>query len=113
MGTRPEKALSVRHSPALVVHGGAWSIPPEEQEAHRAGCAAAAARGRDVLLLGGSALDAVEAAILMLEDDPTFDAGTGSVCRIVRLMGLVVLVQADDLPWPSWWLSKSDRDHTP
>lgn len=43
------------------------------------GCAAAAARGRDVLLRGGSALDAVEAAILVLEDDPTFDAGTGSV----------------------------------
>lgn len=79
MGTRPAKTLSVRHSPALVVHGGAWSIPPEEQEAHRAGCAAAAARGRDVLLRGGSALDAVETAILILEDDPTFDAGTGSV----------------------------------
>ncbi len=51
----------------------------EEREAHRAGCAAACARGRDVLLRGGSALDAVEAAILTLEDDPAFDAGTGSV----------------------------------
>jgi len=79
MGTRPDKPHSARHSPALVVHGGAWSIPPGEQEAHRAGCAAAAARGRDVLLKGGSALDAVEAAILAMEDDPTFDAGTGSV----------------------------------
>jgi beta-aspartyl-peptidase (threonine type) len=69
----------VSHSPALVVHGGAWSIPAEEREAHRAGCAAAAAKGRDVLLRGGSALDAVEAAILVLEDDPAFDAGTGSV----------------------------------
>jgi L-asparaginase / beta-aspartyl-peptidase len=78
MGTRPEKAPK-RPSPALVVHGGAWSIPPGEREPHRAGCAAAAARGRDVLLRGGSALDAVEAALLLLEDDPTFDAGTGSV----------------------------------
>ncbi len=67
------------HLPALVVHGGAWSIPAAEREAHRAGCAAAAERGRDILLGGGSALDAVEAAILVLEDDPTFDAGTGSV----------------------------------
>jgi L-asparaginase / beta-aspartyl-peptidase len=73
------KALRVSHSPALVVHGGAWSIPAEEREAHQAGCAAAAERGRDVLLCGGSALDAVEAAILVLEDDSTFDAGTGSV----------------------------------
>jgi L-asparaginase / beta-aspartyl-peptidase len=79
MGTRRERALSVGHPSALVVHGGAWSIPPEQREAHRVGCAAAAARGRDVLLRGGSALDAVEAAILLLEDDPTFDAGTGSV----------------------------------
>ncbi|MGO8970421.1 MAG: isoaspartyl peptidase/L-asparaginase family protein [Myxococcaceae bacterium] len=66
-------------SPALVVHGGAWSIPAERRPAHRAGCAAAAERGRDVLLRGGSALDAVEAAIVVMEDDPTFDAGTGSV----------------------------------
>jgi L-asparaginase / beta-aspartyl-peptidase len=67
------------HSPALVVHGGAWSIPKGEREAHRAGCAAAAEVGRDVLLRGGSALDAVEAAIRLLEDNPAFDAGTGSV----------------------------------
>jgi L-asparaginase / beta-aspartyl-peptidase len=66
-------------NPALVVHGGAWSIPAREREAHRAGCAAAAERGRDVLLRGGSALDAVEAALLVMEDDATFDAGTGSV----------------------------------
>ncbi len=39
----------------------------------------AAERGRDVLQRGGSALDAVEAAIRVMEDDPTFDAGTGSV----------------------------------
>lgn len=63
----------------MVVHGGAWNIPVEQREAHRAGCVAAAERGRDVLLRGGCALDAVEAAILVMEDDPTFDAGTGSV----------------------------------
>jgi len=73
------QAARARLSPALVVHGGAWSIPVEQREAHRAGCATAAERGRDVLLRGGSALDAVEAAILVMEDDPTFDAGTGSV----------------------------------
>src|SRR5215472_8680153 len=64
---------------AIVVHGGAWSIPPEAQGAHAAGCLAAAERGFAVLASGGSALDAVVAAVELLEDDPTFDAGRGSV----------------------------------
>lgn len=64
---------------AIVVHGGAWSIPLESRAEHRAGCLAAAERGFDVLAGGGSALDAVVAAIELLEDDPTFDAGRGSV----------------------------------
>ena len=64
---------------AIVVHGGAWSIPPEAREAHAAGCLAAAERGFAVLASGGSALDAVVAAVELLEDDPTFDAGRGSV----------------------------------
>src|SRR5512142_1503196 len=64
---------------AIVVHGGAWSIPPEARAAHRAGCRAAAERGVSVLSAGGSALDAVVEAIELLEDDPTFDAGRGSV----------------------------------
>jgi beta-aspartyl-peptidase (threonine type) len=65
--------------PAIVVHGGAWSIPPEYREAHRVGCEAAAALGWAVLAGGGTALDAVEAAIRAMEDDPTFNAGTGAV----------------------------------
>src|SRR5215468_253488 len=64
---------------AIVVHGGAWSIPPGARAAHRAGCLAAAERGFSVLEAGGSAVDAVVAAIELLEDDPTFDAGRGSV----------------------------------
>lgn len=64
---------------AIVVHGGAWSIPPEAREAHATGCLAAAERGFAVLASGGSALDAVVAAVELLEDDPTFDAGRGSV----------------------------------
>src|SRR5215468_3667328 len=64
---------------AIVVHGGAWSIPPGAREAHRAGCLSAAERGFAVLSAGGSALDAVVAAVELLEDDSTFDAGRGSV----------------------------------
>ena len=63
---------------AIAVHGGAFDIPPEEREAHRLGCRRALEIGRDVLLGGGSALDAVEAAVRSLEDDGTFDAGRGS-----------------------------------
>src|SRR5262249_14702581 len=64
---------------AIVVHGGAWSIPEEARAFHRAGCLAAAERGFAVLEAGGSALDAVVAAIEILEDDPPFDAGPGAV----------------------------------
>jgi beta-aspartyl-peptidase (threonine type) len=64
--------------PAIVVHGGSWHIPEEEHEAHKAGCYHAAKVGFDILNRGGPALEAVEAAIVILEDDPAFDAGTGS-----------------------------------
>ena len=64
---------------AIMVHGGARSIPAAAAEANRAGCLAAAAAGQAVLERGGSALDAVEAAVRVLESDPTFNAGYGSV----------------------------------
>ena len=64
---------------ALVVHGGAGVTPPERFEDARHGCGRAARVGWRVLLAGGSALDAVQAAIVALEDDPTFNAGTGAV----------------------------------
>lgn len=62
---------------ALVVHGGAWYIPPRLEEAFREGCRRAAQTGRDILQAGGAALDAVEAAVRVLEEDPTFNAGRG------------------------------------
>ena len=64
--------------PSLIVHGGAWDIPNEAVEDCRAGCHASLVAGWEVLQRGGTALDAVEAAIVVLEDDPTFDAGIGS-----------------------------------
>src|ERR1700752_4395020 len=66
------------HAPTLLVHGGAWAIPSSEQPAHEAGVRTALETGYAVLSRGGSALDAVEAAVIVLEDDPTFDAGFGS-----------------------------------
>lgn len=64
---------------ALIVHGGAWDIPDDEVAEHQAGCRAALRVGWRVLEQGGSALDAVEAAVRVLEDAPIFDAGVGSV----------------------------------
>lgn len=65
-------------APSLIVHGGAWDIPPEEWRPHREGCERALAIGLAILEAGGAALDAVEGAVRHLEDDPTFDAGRGS-----------------------------------
>lgn len=66
--------------PALIVHGGAGSI--KDPEGHRAGVIRAAEAGFAVLDQGGSALDAVLAAVRVLEDDPVFNAGTGSVLTL-------------------------------
>ncbi len=65
--------------PTIIVHGGAWDIPDDQVAPHIAGCRAAAERGREVLMNGGSALDAVEESVVIMEDDPIFDAGRGSV----------------------------------
>ncbi|MSP15902.1 MAG: hypothetical protein EXR73_04700, partial [Myxococcales bacterium] len=64
--------------PAIVVHGGAGTVSDEHVAASLVGCAAAARVGLAVLLGGGSALDAVQAATRVLEDDPQFNAGVGS-----------------------------------
>jgi len=63
---------------AIIVHGGAWDIPPALHADHAAGCRAAAETGWAILAAGGSALAAVEAAVRVMEDDPVFDAGRGS-----------------------------------
>jgi beta-aspartyl-peptidase (threonine type) len=65
-------------NPVLVVHGGAWAIPDDMVEAHLNGVRNAAAAGWRVLERGGSALDAVEETVVVMEDDETFDAGRGS-----------------------------------
>ena len=64
--------------PVLVVHGGAWAMPDDMVEAHIRGVNNALAAGWRVLERGGSALDAVEESVVIMEDDDTFDAGRGS-----------------------------------
>jgi len=66
------------NNPILLVHGGAWAIPGNMVEAHLIGVRNAIAAGWRVLEKGGTALDAVEEAVVVMEDDETFDAGRGS-----------------------------------
>ena len=66
------------HLPVLVIHGGAWAIPDDMVEAHLHGVRAAMAAGWKVLERGGAALDAVENAVIVMEEDEAFDAGRGS-----------------------------------
>jgi beta-aspartyl-peptidase (threonine type) len=72
------EAVSFKVSPVLIVHGGAWAIPDDMVEAHRQGVANALAKGYAQLEKGGTSVDAVEAAVAVLEDDEAFDAGRGS-----------------------------------
>jgi L-asparaginase / beta-aspartyl-peptidase len=64
--------------PRIIVHGGAWDIPEDLWDAHRNGCSNAALEGFSALQKGASAVAAVELAVRVMEDDPTFDAGRGS-----------------------------------
>ena len=65
-------------TPAIIVHGGAGPIKDDSLPARLEGCKAAAVAGWSILQAGGAALDAVEAAVVVLEDNPLFTAGTGS-----------------------------------
>ncbi|MCI0548698.1 MAG: isoaspartyl peptidase/L-asparaginase, partial [Candidatus Rokubacteria bacterium] len=65
--------------PAIIVHGGAGADPAEGRDELREGMAGAVEAGWAALSRGASALDAVEAAVRVLEDHPRFNAGRGSV----------------------------------
>ncbi|BAS54814.1 isoaspartyl peptidase/L-asparaginase family protein [Leptolyngbya boryana CZ1] len=64
--------------PVIIVHGGAKTISENDVAANQAGCRAAIEAGWAVLIQGGSAAGAVEAAIRVLESDQTFNAGFGA-----------------------------------
>jgi beta-aspartyl-peptidase (threonine type) len=68
----------MKMQPVLLIHGGAWAMPDDAVAAHEDGIAHALAAGYTLLEQGASAVDAVEAAVAVMEDDETFDAGRGS-----------------------------------
>lgn len=63
---------------ALIVHGGAKPYKPEEDQANRDGVRQALEAGRAILAAGGSAIDAAEASVRMLEELPVFNAARGA-----------------------------------
>jgi L-asparaginase / beta-aspartyl-peptidase len=83
-GAAPPPAPPPPPAIALAIHGGAGVIErakmtPEKAASYRAGLAAALDTGYAILERGGSSLDAVSAAVRMMEDDPQFNAGRGAV----------------------------------
>jgi beta-aspartyl-peptidase (threonine type) len=79
-----QENISQKHNYGIVIHGGAGSIvpgryTPEEEEEYRIKLNKALDAGFKILEENGSSLDAVEAAIKILEDSPLFNAGKGSV----------------------------------
>jgi beta-aspartyl-peptidase (threonine type) len=67
---------------ALIVHGGCGRVESDSLPERQKGCRAAAQAGWRILAAGGDALDAVEVAIVVLEENPLFNAGRGSVLNI-------------------------------
>lgn len=63
---------------SLVVHGGSGNILDRLESMHRSGCQKAVELGASILKEGGTALDAVCAAVRELEDDPVFNSGVGA-----------------------------------
>jgi beta-aspartyl-peptidase (threonine type) len=73
-----DQLLDQRGGPAVAVHGGAGTRIDVDPAPYFDGTRRAAEAGLRVLLQGGSALDAAQAAAVVLEDDPNFNAGTGA-----------------------------------
>jgi len=73
-----DRLLDEAGGAAVLVHGGAGTPPEADPARYFEGTRRAAEAGLRVLLQGGSALDAAQAAAVVLEDDPSFNAGTGA-----------------------------------
>ncbi|KAM9477905.1 isoaspartyl peptidase/L-asparaginase isoform 1-T2 [Clarias gariepinus] len=68
--------------PVVVAHGGAGHIPKDRAESASAGVREATRKGYAILKSGGSAVDAVIEAVTILENNPRFNAGRGSVLNV-------------------------------
>ncbi|MGE5125767.1 MAG: isoaspartyl peptidase/L-asparaginase family protein [Betaproteobacteria bacterium] len=82
--------------PALIVHGGCGTPPPGEEAERQAACERAAEAGWRALEEGRSALDAVEASVGALEDEPLLNAGTGAYLQADGVARLDASIMAAD-----------------
>jgi len=82
--------------PAIIVHGGAGPIKDDSLPARLEGCRAAAFAGWQLLKAGGPALVAVEAAVVELEDNPLFNAGTGSTLNTLGKVEMDAAIMEGD-----------------
>jgi len=78
------------------VHGGCGTPPPGEEGPRQAACERSAAAGWRVLQQGGSALDAAEATVRALEDEPLLNAGTGAYLQADGVARLDASIMAGD-----------------
>lgn len=85
---------------SIIVHGGAWKIPEALTERSLRGVRAAAKAGYDILVTGGSAVDAVEAAVVVLENDPAFDAGKGSCLNAAGEVEMDAVIMTEQISSP-------------
>lgn len=83
-------------TPTLIVHGGCHDQPIDFIDNHLAGTQEACRRGFAVLEQTGSALKAVLAAVRVLEDNPLFDAGTGSFLNLLGEVEMDALLATSD-----------------
>ncbi len=86
-------------TPTIIVHGGAKTITDDKVAANNAGCTAAAEAGWAVLISGGSAAEAVEAAIRVLEADQTFNASLGATLNSDGEVELDAAIMEGSLGW--------------
>ena len=87
---------------AIMLHGGATTVPAEEQQAYLDGCRTALDAGWLILERGGSAFDAVEDAIRVLETDPIFNAGRGGALNADGQVELdAAIMEGNDLNFGS------------
>ncbi|WP_225859757.1 MULTISPECIES: isoaspartyl peptidase/L-asparaginase family protein [Chitinophaga] len=81
---QPKDSAMTKTKYVLVIHGGAGTIlreqmTPQKEQAYKAALQLSLQQGYDILRKGGSSLDAVEAAVRVMEDSPLFNAGKGAV----------------------------------
>ncbi|MHA2296447.1 MAG: isoaspartyl peptidase/L-asparaginase [Candidatus Hodarchaeales archaeon] len=79
------------------MHGGAWNIPDDVVDDHLNGVRAACKLAYGIMHEGGKAIDAAEACVALMEDDPTFDAGTGSFVNSIAEVEMDAIIATDDL----------------